>query len=123
VADFVVLVGAVVVGLTVRAVAVPAAASDGLVLEALGDDPDEDPVPDVVVVELAVALAEVVVAGDSFETINPTTAVAPAARTATDLDVRRTRVRASSRRRASWFDEDGMARMSPCEARDPRTAR
>jgi hypothetical protein len=145
VADFEVLAGAVVVGVTVSGVVVTVVAdsapeSEALVVDALCDEPADDPVPDVVGAEVAVVAADVVVPGISFETISPSTPAAPAARTATDLDVRRTRVRASSRRLVpspgvgcggrvgrprigSSFDEGVMPGMSPGEARHPRTVR
>jgi hypothetical protein len=84
VADLVVELGAVVVG--VAAV---------VAVDAL----DEVPVPDVDdVVELTEVSAAVVVPGISLDTTRPSTAAAPAARTATALDVRRTLVWARSRR-------------------------
>jgi hypothetical protein len=109
------------------------------VVEACCDELGEvETVLDVVdAVELAVESAEFVAPGISRETRRPSAAAAPVARTTTPLEVRRTLVRARSRRRPSpspgrvgrfewaWggclLDEVRMPAMSPGEPADPRT--
>jgi hypothetical protein len=96
-----------------------------------------------VVVSVLWAVAEAVVPGISRETTRPRVTAAPVARTATVLDVQRTRDAATSRRCAAGAPrpaagavtgpsiigpllgllggENLMTCMSPCESRGPRT--
>jgi hypothetical protein len=125
VAALVVLVGAVVVtvvgavvGLVAGAVVLAVAESvsvsvPALVVDVLGD-------------EVTVVAADDVVPGICLDTNSPSPAAAPAAMTATALDVRLTLPRAVSRRLApdrSLIGVSCMVGMSPCESRAPRTVR
>ncbi len=103
-----VLVGAVVVAV-VRVVAEVVAVVAEVVAVVAGpaaaveaEELDEDPLPAVVDgVELTTATLAVDDPGISLDTTSPSTAAAPAAATATSLEMRRTLVVASSRRSAA----------------------
>ncbi len=116
-ADLVVELGAVVV-VVAAVVGVDALADGELPDEVLDEVPDSDADD---VVELTEVSAEAVVPGISLDTTRPSTAVAPAARMATAVDVRRTLVWARSRRCDPMLGEVLTTGMSPCQPRITRT--
>jgi hypothetical protein len=116
-----------------------------VVVDVPPDEPDEPdapdasaPDPDADVVEVLRVVPTVAAPGISFDTTRPSAAAPPTATITTDLDMRRTRAVATSRRLAPGPPERAalssgrlvaparlvrlvMRGMSPCEPRGPRT--